>query len=392
MAQYNIIGITKEGSVFLIAVEGKDNPIKVDCRDMSITSYTGRTVKNFPASVTTERLDNTTRWAVDTIKDRIRGYGISDFQRLEMFIQYLDLITNPRNIPSECPQGYIKWVQDNGRDISRSSLNDFRAEKQIAQMPKTKREVYDKLIENWNSDCNLVEWWVQLTDEKLITKFAQMFKASLKEFTWNLSADLEEWHYTIIRNRLGQQVGGENWVDLLDGNRGFKHNLKNFISLRDKERNDKILATENRFRKITELSNDKFLIIVPSDMEEFTQEGKMQNNCVGSYYHDSMARGENFIYFIRKRSMPNRSYITNRFNVKYDHYTVETRMVNNNDNNDREARELIKISVLKNCMDEPKELATVLAERTHSEVVQVIGKKIVLYKESKNKKKIELPK
>ena len=57
-----------------------------------------------------------------------------------------------------------------------------------------------------------------------------------------------------------------------------------------------------------------------------------------------------------------------------------------------EARELIKISVLKNCMDEPKELATVLAERTHSEVVQVIGKKIVLYKESKNKKKIELPK
>ncbi len=57
-----------------------------------------------------------------------------------------------------------------------------------------------------------------------------------------------------------------------------------------------------------------------------------------------------------------------------------------------EARELIKITVLKNCQDDPKELAAVLAERTHSEVVQVIGKKIVLYKESKTKKKIELPK
>ncbi len=57
-----------------------------------------------------------------------------------------------------------------------------------------------------------------------------------------------------------------------------------------------------------------------------------------------------------------------------------------------EARELIKIAVLKNCMDEPKELAGILAERTHSEVVQVIGKKIVLYRESKDKKKIELPK
>lgn len=56
------------------------------------------------------------------------------------------------------------------------------------------------------------------------------------------------------------------------------------------------------------------------------------------------------------------------------------------------ARELIKISVLQNCMDDPKEIAAVLAERTHSQVVQVIGKKIVLYREGKdNKKKIILP-
>lgn len=55
-------------------------------------------------------------------------------------------------------------------------------------------------------------------------------------------------------------------------------------------------------------------------------------------------------------------------------------------------RELIKISVLNNCAEDPKELARVLAERTGSELVSVIGKKIVLYKESKDNKKIELPK
>ena len=56
------------------------------------------------------------------------------------------------------------------------------------------------------------------------------------------------------------------------------------------------------------------------------------------------------------------------------------------------ARELIKISVLQNCTDDPRELAQLLAERTRSEVVQVIGKKIILYKEGKdNKKKIILP-
>ena len=57
-----------------------------------------------------------------------------------------------------------------------------------------------------------------------------------------------------------------------------------------------------------------------------------------------------------------------------------------------EARELIKISVLQNCMDDPKEIAQILGERTRSQVVQVIGKKIVLYKEGKDeKKKIVLP-
>ena len=56
------------------------------------------------------------------------------------------------------------------------------------------------------------------------------------------------------------------------------------------------------------------------------------------------------------------------------------------------ARELIKISVLQNCADDPGVIAQMLSERTHSQVVQVIGKKIVLYKEGKDdKKRIELP-
>ena len=50
-------------------------------------------------------------------------------------------------------------------------------------------------------------------------------------------------------------------------------------------------------------------------------------------------------------------------------------------------RELIKVSVLKNCFDDPREIA----EGTRSQVVQVIGKKIVLYKPAKENSKIVLP-
>ncbi|AJY76250.1 ribosome assembly RNA-binding protein YhbY [Paenibacillus beijingensis] len=56
-----------------------------------------------------------------------------------------------------------------------------------------------------------------------------------------------------------------------------------------------------------------------------------------------------------------------------------------------ETRELMKISVLNNCLDDPKEIGSELAKSSGCELVQVIGKTIVLYKESKDNKTIELP-
>lgn len=57
-----------------------------------------------------------------------------------------------------------------------------------------------------------------------------------------------------------------------------------------------------------------------------------------------------------------------------------------------EARELIKLSVEKSSDEDIQEIAQTLAERTRSEVVQTIGRKIVLYKEGKDdKRKIILP-
>ncbi len=57
------------------------------------------------------------------------------------------------------------------------------------------------------------------------------------------------------------------------------------------------------------------------------------------------------------------------------------------------ARELIKISVLKNCADDPKDIAQMIAERTRSEIVHVIGRKIVLFRQNPKaeERKIVLP-
>ncbi len=50
-----------------------------------------------------------------------------------------------------------------------------------------------------------------------------------------------------------------------------------------------------------------------------------------------------------------------------------------------EARELIKVSVLNNNDDDPKEIAVELAQKLGAEVVTVTGKKIVLYRRSSRK-------
>ena len=54
------------------------------------------------------------------------------------------------------------------------------------------------------------------------------------------------------------------------------------------------------------------------------------------------------------------------------------------------ARELIKLHALETCPEEPREAAEILAEATHSEVVQIIGRRIVLYRRNPKKPQIVL--
>lgn len=56
-----------------------------------------------------------------------------------------------------------------------------------------------------------------------------------------------------------------------------------------------------------------------------------------------------------------------------------------------EARELIKVSVLQNCEEDKNDVAEALVKGSRSQLAQTIGNTIVLYKESKENKQIELP-
>ena len=55
-----------------------------------------------------------------------------------------------------------------------------------------------------------------------------------------------------------------------------------------------------------------------------------------------------------------------------------------------ETRELVKITILQSCDEDARVLCDTLAKKLGAEPVQAIGKKFVLYRESKDHKKIEL--
>ncbi len=57
-----------------------------------------------------------------------------------------------------------------------------------------------------------------------------------------------------------------------------------------------------------------------------------------------------------------------------------------------EARELIKISFLDSIPDDKNSIAEEIATKTNSEIVQIVGKKLTLFRKSTKKPKIELPK
>jgi hypothetical protein len=69
-----------------------------------------------------------------------------------------------------------------------------------------------------------------------------------------------------------------------------------------------------------------------------------------------MAGQEPIIYFIRKKEKPNKSYITNRFDVS-DGYTAESRAVNNRDYTDPDVTDLINVinKMIREKLEELKE-------------------------------------
>lgn len=114
----------------------------------------------------------------------------------------------------------------------------------------------------------------------------------------------------------------------VDINRSFESNIKNMKAILDKAKNEILSSQLKKLNFLHGRIIADYIIIVPQGIEDLVDEGKMQNNCVGHYYNSSIIKGQNLIYFLRKKDFPKDSYITCRYNISYKS-TSEHRYKNN---------------------------------------------------------------
>ena len=342
-------GANKTGTMVTITVQDRKFPITFDMTTGQYTSYTGKVVKRFPcAAIGTDELSHIEKLLISAT----RG-GVEALSRLELFLGQPDLLETVPSIcdlPAECPKGFIKWVKEKQKPLNDNSLDEFKIVQALRQHSKEDSEIYEFLATTEGSPADrifvegkkLTDWYLT-TDPTTRKIFNKILKVSLEGFSWNFARHMSEWLYYFITPVYFNPVLGasiDNPIQYANTNRSFAWNNKMLSEIAESQVEESIIAKENTIRPIETLSNEQFTVVVPSSLKDFTDEGRQQNNCVGYYYHKSIVEGLNLIYFIRKTNSPDKSYITNRFNIRCQK-TTETRMKNNAKNDDQDARRLI---------------------------------------------------
>lgn len=349
--------ITKEGSILKIQTSERDKPFTLDYVTKEIRSYTGRIITTFPNLLRPffngtwgyEVGDTLNMLVLRTLHDYMsydnywRANHFDIMLKLEKFLSYGDLISSSylNDLPNEMPKGYVKWLRDSGKKISKNTLKQFQEHESAKTWTANQREIYETFKPYLN--YTFQQFICSMTAEQRIP-LLKVLKTSMKYFYFNFSSDLHDFMSYLYDtdNYRTENARPDNWHEYLNTERDISWNKECLRNIVNKERNEKITEWQKLFKAIEQIENDNYKIIVPTEMYEFTTEGKQQNNCVSYYYHGAMSMHRDIIYFIRRKSNVKHSYITCRFHVEAN-CTVEKRIVNNDIVEDNKALEFMDV-------------------------------------------------
>ena len=249
-------------------------------------------------------------------------------------------------IQFDCPTGYINFLKANNLYINKTSYDLFKL---YSFFPNNKLI----LAKNWMSVINVlneVKKQYLFTHPILFSLIQKIVMTSAKNFelfsrpTDSISQII---YYCMVLK------AEENNFSILNSNRGLAYNEKSLTETYE-NRADEVLATN--LQKINDINHYQiadYEIVVPQGIDDLNLESKQQNNCVGYYYNNSIRAGENYIYFLRKKTNPNESYMTCRFNV-INKATIEFFYKNN-----RRVESKKEIKILKQIDEKIKQILSI---------------------------------
>lgn len=249
-------------------------------------------------------------------------------------------------IQFDCPTGYINFLKANNLYINKTSYDFFKL---YSFFPNNKLI----LAKNWMpviDVLNEVKKRYLFTHPILFSLIQKIVMTSAKNF--ELFSHPKDSISQIIYYCMVLKAE-ENNFSILNSNRGLAYNEKSLAEIYE-NRADEVLATN--LQKINDINHYQiadYEIVVPQSIDDLNAEGKHQNNCVGYYYNNSIRAGENYIYFLRKKTNPNESYMTCRFNVM-NKATIEFFYKNN-----RRVESKKEIEILKQIDEKIKQILSI---------------------------------
>ena len=252
---------------------------------------------------------------------------------------YSLLLSNPNlriswDYDGDIPEGFVDFCLKNSLMLNDSNYKIFQSSKKIKDYPEDVRILVAEYIEEINRSGLSKEY---------VVKILRNYKNSVLKYGCYAFNGYSALKYTLMY--VGQFP---ELIKLINNQSSFalaaKAVDKNYKLLKDKEQQELIQKNQKRIKELENLLYEDYYFIVPTTPKELIDEGEQQHNCVGSYYNNSMSNGIGFIYFIRKKNEPEKSYITCRFDV-YTKETVEARYkFNDNVSKEEDGRAILKSS------------------------------------------------
>lgn len=254
----------------------------------------------------------------------------------EWLFSYTDLIKDYRDMISinfDCPKGYINFLKENNLTINQETYIKYTMIDKLHGNLRGVDMYYNFMFNIMSLDNIKVNYY--LNNFTFIEKLNKSYVVSAKNF---------EIYPRILRdmNNILNIAYTLKDLTIIDTNRGISYNLKLYESAYSERENMLLGNNLKRLNFLNGLIFNDYVVVVPQQLNDLQNEGSQQNNCVGYYYNDSIKRGENLIYFMRKISNPTKSVVTCRYNIE-DSRTVEHRIVNNSWTNDEQETIINKI-------------------------------------------------